>query len=361
MPHLLVAISPHGYGHTAQIAPVLNALYRAVPNLRLTLRTTVNPDFIASRIHVPFELQAVADDFGMVQHDALRIDHARSLEAYQAMHANWGQRVERVARELEASAPDWVLADVPYLTLAAAERAGIPSIAVCCLNWADIFAHYCLALPGAPAIHEQMLRAYNSARYFLRTAPAMTMPGLENIVDVGPLAEPACNRRDEIVGRAGLADGERLVLVAMGGIATRPPMEQWPRMEGVRWLVQADWQVLRADVVTPESLGLNYRDALASCDLLLTKPGYGAFTEAVMNGVPVLYVTREDWPEEPYLVEWLERHGVCRRLMPQMAWAGDFEVPLRALLAHGRYRPEIESGVTGTVDILAKCLVPNSD
>lgn len=358
MPHLLAAISPHGYGHTAQIAPVLNALYRQVPNLRLTVRTTVNPQFLSSRIHVPYALQPVADDFGMVQHDALHIDHLRSLQAYRALHADWSQRVERIARELEAAAPDWVLADVPYLTLAAAERVGVPSIAMCCLNWADIFAHYCLALPGAVAIHAQMLQAYNSARHFLRTAPAMAMPGLENIVDVGPLAEPACNRRDEIAERAGLAEGERLVLVAMGGIATRPPMEQWPRMEGVRWLAQADWQVRRDDVITPESLGLNFRDALASCDVLMTKPGYGAFTEAAVNGVPVLYVSREDWPEEPYLVEWLERYGACRRLSPADAWAGAFAQPLQELLAHGRFNARVKSGVDEAVAILRRCLNP---
>lgn len=356
MPHLLVAISPHGYGHTAQIAPVLNALYRAVPGLRLTLRTTVNPEFLASRIHVPFELQAVADDFGMVQHDALHIDHQRSLEAYRGMHADWPQRVERVARELEAVAPDWVLADVPYLTLAAAERAGISSIAMCCLNWADIFAYYCLSLPGAAAIHAQMLQAYNSARYFLRTAPAMAMAGLDNIVDVGPVAEPGINRRSEIAERANLAEGERLVLVAMGGIATRLPMEQWPVIDGVRWLVQADWLVMREDVLTPESLGLNFRDALASCDVLLTKPGYGSFTEAVMNGVPVLYVSREDWPEEPYLVEWMAQYGVSRRITAQMAWAGGFGKPLRELLELGRFEPGVESGVAETVAILRRCL-----
>ena len=50
-------------------------------------------------------------------------------------------------------------------------------------------------------------------------------------------------------------------------------------------------------------------DLIRSCDVLLTKPGYGAFTEAACNGTSVLYVARDDWPEEPWLSRWLVAHG----------------------------------------------------
>ena len=60
-----------------------------------------------------------------------------------------------------------------------------------------------------------------------------------------------------------------------------------------------------------EKLGIEFGDMLASCDAVLTKPGYGTFVEAACAGVPVLYVARKDWPEEPYLVNWLKRNGSC--------------------------------------------------
>jgi UDP-N-acetylglucosamine:LPS N-acetylglucosamine transferase len=69
--------------------------------------------------------------------------------------------------------------------------------------------------------------------------------------------------------------------------------------------------VVRDDVSAFDCFGLSFSEILASCDAVLTKPGYGTFTEASCAGVPVLYVARHDWPEEPYLVQWLSRHGIC--------------------------------------------------
>jgi len=48
---------------------------------------------------------------------------------------------------------------------------------------------------------------------------------------------------------------------------------------------------------------------LASCDLLMTKVGYGSFVEATAQAKPVLYLDRPDWPETPYLANWLRQHG----------------------------------------------------
>lgn len=329
MPHLLAAISAHGYGHLAQTAPVLNALHAAIPALRLTVRSGLPREVLARRIAVPFEHQAVADDFGMVMRNALEVDAAASAARYAAWHEDWEGRVDAVARQLAAAAPDLILADIPYLTLAAAARAGIPAVAMCCLNWADIYAHYCHGRPEAARIHGQMLAAYGGAQLFLRSEPAMPMPGLANTHSIGPLAQIGRHRRAQIAARAGLRADERLVLVVMGGIAFRPPLERWPREPGVRYVVQRDWQPAREDMLVLEALDLPFADLLASCDAVLTKPGYGTFVEAACAGVPLLYVPRGDWPEEPWLVAWLERRLPCAPLA-------------RAALAEGRFHPALD-------------------
>jgi L-arabinokinase len=49
-----------------------------------------------------------------------------------------------------------------------------------------------------------------------------------------------------------------------------------------------------------------YVDLLAACDVVVTKPGYGIVADAIANRVPVLYVSREGFREEPVLVRALE-------------------------------------------------------
>ena len=45
MPVIWSAISGHGYGHAAQVVPVLNELGRLIPNLKTILRSTVSATF----------------------------------------------------------------------------------------------------------------------------------------------------------------------------------------------------------------------------------------------------------------------------------------------------------------------------
>ena len=65
---------------------------------------------------------------------------------------------------LQQARPDLVLANVAYLPLAAAHDAKIPAAALCSLNWADIYVHYCGKRPEAAAILAEMRTAYASGR-----------------------------------------------------------------------------------------------------------------------------------------------------------------------------------------------------
>lgn len=120
--HLLFAITPHGFGHAAMAAPLINTLSERHPAWRFTLRTTLAPDFLTSRITAPYTLQAAADDFGMVQRNALEVDVEASAARYRQLHHHWDAEVTRVARALTEARVDLVVSDVPYLTLAAAQR-----------------------------------------------------------------------------------------------------------------------------------------------------------------------------------------------------------------------------------------------
>ena len=82
--------------------------------------------------------------------------------------------------------PDLLLADVPYIGLAAAQRLGVPSVSLCSLNWADIYRHYCGKRQECEAIAVQMLDAYAGAVCFLQPQPSMTMPDLDNRRSIAP-------------------------------------------------------------------------------------------------------------------------------------------------------------------------------
>lgn len=355
-PHLLIALSPHGFGHLAQTAPVLAALRLRVPGLRVTVETALPAAMVEPRLPGPYTYHAHDTDFGMVMDSALDVAVEKSARAYRAVHAQWETNVQAEARRLQAARPDLVLADIPYLVLAAAERAGVPAIAMCSLNWADIYQHYCGHYPEAAEIHAQILAAYRSAECFLQPSPHMPMTDLSNRRAIGPIARTGHNRRGELRQRLGLAADDRLVVVAAGGIDLPLPVGEWPVVPGIRWVISARWAVERADIVTIESLQLPFIDLMCSCDALVGKPGYGTFVEAACNNVPVLYVRRPDWPEQEYLTAWLTAHGHCLEIERAQLLRGDLADPLKTLLGAPRRAPVSPTGVMQAADYIASVL-----
>ncbi len=348
MPHLVVSISGHGFGHVAQTAPILNLLQERMPQLRLTVRSAVALAHLRSRIHAPFDHLPSHGDIGMVMSSALDVHVDDSRAVYRAFHADWDARVADEARLLRDLGADMVFSNVGYLPLAGAQRAGIPNAALCSLNWFDIYRHYA----GDDAVAAQIHDCYANADAFFRATPGMPMETLSNLVAIEPVAAVGLNRRDELNRQLRLSTDDKLVLVSMGGIVSRLPIECWPHIDGVRWLVQENWQVDHPDAIVLESLAMEFSDLLASSDTLLCKPGYGSFVEAACSGTPVLYVNRPDWPESPALTGWLRQNGVCREVSRKQLQDGEIAEVLSALWSAPEITPPMPGGVAQVADWL---------
>ncbi|KIL98804.1 hypothetical protein CCC_02254 [Paramagnetospirillum magnetotacticum MS-1] len=326
--HLWLALSPHGYGHAAMTAPVIHALRRRLPDLRLTIQTALPRAFLEERYGPDFTHIPDIPDFGLKMLSATVVDLEASAEGYRRLHADFDALVESEAQRLRRAWPDLVLANVPYVTLAAAARAGIGAVALSSLEWADIYRHYLGDRPEAAGIYAQMRGSYNAAQAFLRVTPAMDMPSIDTIIDIGPVANKGRNRRDELAARL----PGRLGLAAFGGIDHDFSMANWPRMEGWTWATTLDFPKDRGDIVAWRDLGLPFSDLAASVDVIVTKPGYGTFTEAGLSGIPVLYVLRPDWPESPAMDIWLAAHTRALAVTLE-ALTCDAEAQLRRLFS----------------------------
>lgn len=353
--HLLLDISPHGYGHLAQAAPVVNALRGSLPALRLTVRSTLPQAVLAAHLAGGFRRVERTGDIVPIMRDAVTVDAEATARAYAALHADWSARVAGDAAAIRALRPDLLVSAMGYLSLAAAQAADVPSAALGSFHWAEVYRCYCGRLPGADAIHGQMLDAYRGAGVFLKLTPGMPMPEIDGPA-IGPVARLGRERRAELRQRLGVDASTRVVLVALGGIPTRLAIERWPRREDRVWLTPGAWNAHRPDAVAFESLGWPFGDLIASCDAAITKPGYGTFVEAACAGVPVLTLERPDWPEAPRLIEWLHantRVRVVDRAQLESSAVADFLEGLWSMAAPAKPAP---TGNTEGAEVLEALL-----
>lgn len=340
-PHLFADISSHGFGHFAQTAPVIAELRRRLPELRLTVRCGLVKRMLLTRIAEPFIHIREASDVGFIQRDALGIDRTATRLAYLEAHADWPRRVAEETAFLRRLAPDLVLANAAYLPLAGARAAGIPALGMSSLRWDALLAAILGREEWTAPVLAEMSAAYAEAP-FLALTPAM--PGLGREYTAGPSARLS-SRQDALAlrRRLGVAADERLLLATPGGFDLDLDADAWPEMPGLRYLLPEEWDCGHPAAIAYSATEFDFTALLRAADAVLTKPGYGTFTEAACNGTAVLYLRREQWPEQEPLIAWLDRHGRCLEIGRE-ALAGGLAQGLERLLALPAPPPPLATG-----------------
>src|SRR5437660_7384527 len=145
------AISSHGFGHAAQVVPVLNELGRRASGLTAILRTSVPARFFEANLKIAWEVSEAEQDIGCVQHGPMRIDVAATWAEHRRFHEQWEDKVAAEVRAIRSCKPALILADIPYLAIEAAARAEVPAVGLCNLSWDGI-----LELLREPGRCEQM-------------------------------------------------------------------------------------------------------------------------------------------------------------------------------------------------------------
>jgi hypothetical protein len=311
MPLIWAAISGHGFGHAAQVVPVLNALNRLIPDLRVLLRTTVPPAFFTERLLPPWDISPVQQDVGGIQNGPLRIDVDATWHEHQRFHSTWGDRLQAEVEAMRAATPDLVIADTPYLALAAGKAAAIPTIALVSLTWDLVLSEY-TAPPSIDrqAILQSIRQAYVQTDLALRITPAPKMESFQRVIDIGPIAEPAPSAHEQLIEYLGLAPGERTVLVGFGGIPLDSlPYDKLESLTGYRFLFDGSVPPESTRFASITSLPFSFKTLMASVDIITTKPGYGTVVEAVALHTPLVYVRRYNFADEQSLVDYLHQYG----------------------------------------------------
>ena len=311
MPLIWAAISAHGFGHAAQVVPVLNALGHLVPDLRVLLRTTVPASFFADRLKIPWEISPVQQDVGCVQQGPMTINVEATWHEHHQFHRTWNERLQAEIASMKAVQPDLILANTPYLALAAGHAASIPTVALASFTWDLILSEY-QAPPSIDgrAIIQSIRQAYGRADLALRITPSPTLGCFREIRVISPIAEPAVTARTELAEFLALTPGERTVLIGFGGIPLPSlPFEAVESLPGYRFLFDGCTPPTSMRFLSIKSLPFSFKTLLASVDMIMTKPGYGTLVETVALQVPTIYVRRYNFGDEQSLVDYIHRYG----------------------------------------------------
>lgn len=307
---IIVDISSHGFGHLAQTAPVINRLNASYEGLTIIIRSEYKPETVQNFFNFPVHSALLHKEPSLEMHGPTRVDKASSLTAINEFHKNWENNIASIAKELQKYKPDLIISNIPYASIEAAKQLNTPVVAMCSYNWFETqqFLKF-----GSDLQLNRMKAAYNSASIFLQPTPHMVMACLSNKKSIGPIARRGVNQQAQIRHQLKVAPSQKLILVTLGGIAGGREMSL-PDNNNFFWIFEKHIKVNNRNAIKAEELQLPFIDILASCDIVITKEGYGTLVETACNGVRLLMLTRSDWLETPYFIEWAERNTSCQIL-----------------------------------------------
>jgi hypothetical protein len=341
---LAVYVSSHGFGHATRVAEVVAQFLERVPDCTVHLRTTA-PRWLFPTSQGRLRLHPVATDLGMAQPHGLAIDFAATIARLDELEAHWDERLAAEAGWLHEVGARLVLGDVPPLAFAAAARAGVTSVALANFSWDWIYGAYETRNPRF-AVHARRAAAcYITARRLYRLpfhAPAPAFPAL---VDVPLIARRCPLSRREARRRLGLSSAGPLVLLSFGGFGFPAiDVSRFAEMPSVRFVTTDACPRAPSNLTFIDRPALDYATLLRASDVVLTKPGWGILAASLVNGVRVLYATRDDFPETPILVRALEAHATAAPVAPEQVARGEIRAALEELLA----RPVTETALAAT-------------
>ena len=145
-------VTPHGFGHAARAAAIVEALGGLRPDWEAELWTSVPRWFFAESITVPFRYRAFDCDVGLVQKSPVEEDLPASLGALEEFwRAADRFRTREVAGSVRASDAAFVLCDISPFGLDVARAAGLPCVLIENFTWDWIYEPLAAASPVSPS------------------------------------------------------------------------------------------------------------------------------------------------------------------------------------------------------------------
>ncbi|MEJ2230168.1 MAG: hypothetical protein P8X46_03155 [Nitrospirales bacterium] len=328
------SISAHGFGHAAQLMPILNQLGTVIVDLQVILRTQVPADFFQRNLLVKWELQVAQQDVGCIQLGPLDVDVAATWEAYTHFHTNWEGKVAEEARAMRSAKANLVISNISHLAIAGAAQAHCPVVGIASLSWDRVLEPFMQDhSPDHRSILETIRNGYALANHLIRLHPGIEMPAFSSTVDVGPSVPPMKPNSHDLRKLMGIPENEVIVLIAFGGVPLNSlPLKEMDSMDGFRFLVgDLPHSPSYARVHRLEDLAIPFSEIIQQVDIIMTKPGYGTVMAAVHYGKALVYVRRGNFVDEQCLVDYTHRHGRGMELSRDDFESGEWEATLRAV------------------------------
>ncbi len=308
--HLSIAyfISPHGYGHAARAAGVMEAMNALDPAMRFEIFTNVPSWFFEDSLSGDFGYHALLTDIGLVQRTPLHADIPETIGRLNHFLPFDTSKIRELASLLKKLGTGLIICDIAPMGIAVAQEAGIPSLLIENFTWDWIYEGF-LREYGRIGDHIRYLKGVlHTAQFHIQTEPVCHPQRVD--LTTFPVSRKSKTPAREIRERLGIPPDNKAIFITMGGIE-----EQYNFLARLATQREAHFVIPGASkkmerhgnlVLLPHHSDYFHPDLINASDAVIGKVGYSTLAEVYHAGPPFGYVARKSFRESQTLVSFIE-------------------------------------------------------
>ena len=350
-------ISPHGFGHAARAASIMEALTAIESSIQFDIFTTVPDWFFAHSKHLAFKYHRLLTDIGLVQKTPFEADLASTVQKLKNFLPFDRNHISALAKYLRQRNCEMVVCDISAMGIRVAQKASVPSILIENFTWDWLYQGY--KHKGLNEFNAYLQSIFADATYHIQTEPICKSSASD-------FAAAPASRKIKIPFsktrlRLGLSDSSKVVLITAGGVPKNYGFIDTLKLEtDIHFILPgtAATETMQNNLILlPENSVYFHPDLINAADAVVGKVGYSTVAEIYQSRVPFGYVARPDSRESKPLVDFVENHMQGMAIAESDFQRGGFTDHIAKLLQMPRAREKRPNGadqIAGFITALFK-------
>ncbi len=301
-------ISPHGFGHAARAAGVMEALAEIESSLQFDIFTTVPDWFFASSNSFGYQYHRLETDIGLIQKTPFQEDLPATVQKLKDFLPFNQSRIAAVAEKIRHLECQLVVCDIAPMGIRVARKAGVPSVLIENFTWDWIYQAY--EEEGFNAFNAYLQPIFAEATCHIQTQPICKPESADFTAD--PASRKIKYSAAHIRQRLGLPDSCKLVMITAGGVRKNYGfIDKLKSQTDIHFIIPgaSDSENIQDNLILlPENSGYFHPDLINAADAVVGKVGYSTIAEIYQAGVPFGYSARTHYRESKPLVDFVQNH-----------------------------------------------------
>ncbi len=319
----------------------------------LFVKTEIPPSFFKDYLGDFVQIIPQQTDSGCAQKNFSDIDEETTFQNFQKFMESHDQTLDSEVNWLKQESIDLIISDAPPLPIEAAYRANIPSLLITNFTWHDIYSEFSLADKYSDLI--DIIRD-EYAKTTLQILPQCHIVNkvTPNKKESGFIGLDGENIRDRLARELSLDfEGKTAVFIYLGKLDSS--FLKWENLSDIKNCLFFTRDEVPKKVRNLFALdsSYEYRDLIATSDVVCTKAGYSTLATAFRAGIPIFSSDRQNFSEVKAVKKFLNDNAVGLILDNERFFSCDWEETIkktRALSVKGKVLLQGEKTVLSVIN-----------